>query len=809
MDETKTPTLQEAANPPPGEAAVTLNSEEIVYDDTPAATDSNTGTAASSTNQQIDGKPILSEKTPHKQQADALQQYQFDTTGETPTAYQPGDKRRLSLQPAPQKHNEEESPSKKRRADDLGDKPMEESNRLTNLEMDEANNEQQQQQQQPPEQQLRDTGPTEDVSFELAYIVCLPLYRDGIGFTVKGNKVDLINTSALHHDRLRQGDEIVSVGEEEIPSNIGTVDCTSILTSAVEQVLSDTFISKSTEERVLYITFKRNNVKTFQVTTDNGSNDTIRHDFSQVPFTKPLTNDHKGVYVSVSDITDEEREEISKATGLPQISHWVNYSHIGQTGNAKKRNSNRLTETDGMEYDTLMIEADDREQLELLWLFVMSKAGHRRHTRDVFHLTAEDMLFMHEASAYLKKNNILRIKIKDTWTAEEERSDLEPGNDIISIDYHHFHNTKLFDEWYVDNGYGYGPQKKPKKSHDKSVMKKLVYNGLFHVNFAKLCKFRDENGREPNPSRDGRIGTWCQSKRNIKACRQIFDEWGFRVSGQQERDVNEYIQQITEFREAFDRLPGRTVGSSEYELFLAKKLEYLGSKEVSKQHKEVSRKLGLIGEATGISKEAAGILNHNKAWNTRYQELTMFLACNKVWPVYGERDSKETTLARWCTTQRRRLDKGEMKDEEREKLSKNFIWDKEEQAWNEALAELKRYKEEHGDCKVTGKSTIRIGKSERKLGPFVKRQRREYKKYDNGEKSYLTEDRINKLNDIGFDLNPSRAQDKSNGNKKRKASNSNKNAASNNNSNKKAASKKRKASSNNKSDKKKKARRAK
>ena len=50
---TKTPTPPEAANPPRGEAAVTLNSEEIVYDNTPAATDGNTGTAASSTNQQL------------------------------------------------------------------------------------------------------------------------------------------------------------------------------------------------------------------------------------------------------------------------------------------------------------------------------------------------------------------------------------------------------------------------------------------------------------------------------------------------------------------------------------------------------------------------------------------------------------------------------------------------------------------------------------------------------------------------------------------------------------------------------------
>ena len=802
VSKTKTPT-QAAADPP--EAAVTLNSRETVDDNIPTSTtdrdDTNTGTAAIATTNDGGTNPtarhLLSEESPCKQQTDKLQDYQFATTGTTPNAYQqkPAAKR-LSIRPAPQKQE----------SDDEGE-PNAEDVRPSNLERDAAvvyapRNQQ---------QELHDTGPTEDVSFELAYIVCLPLFRDGIGFTVKGNKIDLISMSALHHDRLRHGDEIVSVGEVEIASTIGTVDCTSILTSAVEQVLFDTFVSKSTEERVIYITFKRNKVKTFQVTTDNRSNDAINHDFSQVPFTKPLTNYHKGVYVSVSDITDKEREEISKASaGLPQISHWVNYSHIGQTGNAKKRNSNRLTETDGMEYDTLMIEADDMERLELYWLFVMTKAGKRRHHRDVFHLTADDMLLMREASAYLKANNILRVKVEDTWTVEEERSNLEPGSDIISIDYHHFHNTKLFEEWYAK--YGYGPQKKPKKSNDELVMKQAVGNGLFNVNFAKLCEFRDENSRDPTPKRDGKIGQWCQSKRSTKACRQIFDEWGFSVAGNKERRVNKYIQQITEFRVAFDRLPGNTVGSSDYEVYLANKLQYLRShKKVSKEHKEEARKLGLIGVGIGTS-------NHDKAWNTRYQELIMFLACNKVWPVYrehGEPDPKETTLARWCSSQRRRLDKGEMKDDEREKLKElNFIWDKEEQAWNEALAELKRYKEKHGDCMVnTVQSTIRIGNSTRNLGQWVKRQRKEYKKYDNGEKNNLTEDRINKLNDIGFDFSPPVGGSK--GKKERKASNSNKNAASknrkasNNNSNKKAASKKRKASSNNKSDKKKKARRAK
>ena len=122
-------------------------------------------------------------------------------------------------------------------------------------------------------------------------------------------------------------------------------------------------------------------------------------------------------------------------------------------------------------------------------------------------------------------------------------------------------------------------------------------------------------------------------------------------------------------------------------------------------------------------------------------------------------------------------------DEEKEKLNKiGFIWDIDEQAWSEGLAELKRYKEEHGDCMLSEKSTLTIGKSTRKLYNWINTQRRQYKKYEKGEKNSLTEDRINKLSDIGFDFSPRFGR--SNGNKKRKASNNTK------------ASKKRKTSSN-------------
>ena len=60
-------------------------------------------------------------------------------------------------------------------------------------------------------------------------------------------------------------------------------------------------------------------------------------------------------------------------------------------------------------------------------------------------------------------------------------------------------------------------------------------------------------------------------------------------------------------------------------------------------------------------------------------------------------------------------------------------------------AELLAYRQQHGNCNVPKRYTENIA-----LGNWINYQRREYKKYKRGSKSYMTEERIAKLEKVGF-----------------------------------------------------------
>jgi hypothetical protein len=66
----------------------------------------------------------------------------------------------------------------------------------------------------------------------------------------------------------------------------------------------------------------------------------------------------------------------------------------------------------------------------------------------------------------------------------------------------------------------------------------------------------------------------------------------------------------------------------------------------------------------------------------------------------------------------------------------------ESKTWDERLAELVAYKEEHGNCLVP--------QNFEQLGGFVHKQRTEFKKFCDGRKTVLTRERFAKLTEIGF-----------------------------------------------------------
>jgi len=78
--------------------------------------------------------------------------------------------------------------------------------------------------------------------------------------------------------------------------------------------------------------------------------------------------------------------------------------------------------------------------------------------------------------------------------------------------------------------------------------------------------------------------------------------------------------------------------------------------------------------------------------------------------------------------------------------SLGFIWNTKTALWNTRLAELKAYKEQNGNCRVP------ISYAEnKKLGQWVSVQRVQYKKWQNGDKTTMTEKRIVILESLDFE----------------------------------------------------------
>ena len=75
-----------------------------------------------------------------------------------------------------------------------------------------------------------------------------------------------------------------------------------------------------------------------------------------------------------------------------------------------------------------------------------------------------------------------------------------------------------------------------------------------------------------------------------------------------------------------------------------------------------------------------------------------------------------------------------------------FVWDSHSAVWSERLQDLVDYKRVHGHCNVPSRYA-----ENRQLAIWVKRQRRQYKFYCEKQPSAMTEERINRLNAVGFE----------------------------------------------------------
>ena len=124
-------------------------------------------------------------------------------------------------------------------------------------------------------------------------------------------------------------------------------------------------------------------------------------------------------------------------------------------------------------------------------------------------------------------------------------------------------------------------------------------------------------------------------------------------------------------------------------------------------------------------------------WNEMFEKLKAYKREHGDCLV-PQRYNKDRALGLWVTRQRTERKANRLTAERKAKLdSIGFVWEPDEQKWNEMFEKLKAYKRNHGDCLVP----VDYAK-DKQLGYWVSTQRRKTNK--------LAAERKAKLDSIGF-----------------------------------------------------------
>jgi len=139
------------------------------------------------------------------------------------------------------------------------------------------------------------------------------------------------------------------------------------------------------------------------------------------------------------------------------------------------------------------------------------------------------------------------------------------------------------------------------------------------------------------------------------------------------------------------------------------------------------------------------------AWHHKYCELVKFkkLHGHCIVPRDCERNKQ---LGWWVDRQRKQyrlLQQGKESSMTPGRIAKleeiGFVWDGSHEAWHHQYGELVEFKKVQGHCNVP-----RGYEPNKQLGNWVMHQRQQYRLLQQGKASYMTEERIAKLEEIGF-----------------------------------------------------------
>lgn len=146
-------------------------------------------------------------------------------------------------------------------------------------------------------------------------------------------------------------------------------------------------------------------------------------------------------------------------------------------------------------------------------------------------------------------------------------------------------------------------------------------------------------------------------------------------------------------------------------------------------------------------------LNALGTFYERLHELCMFKSQHGTCNV-PQKYSPKKQLGVWVNKvrmEKKKHDKDQNSSLTHEKISKlnqlGFDWgeNKGHEKWEQHFKALELYRCEHGDCNVPTKYAMNPA-----LGRFVSTQRCEYRKWQNNKKSLIDDEKVSRLNRIGF-----------------------------------------------------------
>ena len=163
------------------------------------------------------------------------------------------------------------------------------------------------------------------------------------------------------------------------------------------------------------------------------------------------------------------------------------------------------------------------------------------------------------------------------------------------------------------------------------------------------------------------------------------------------------------------------------------------------------RELDNVGFEWGLSRTDSA----SAIWGERFREVCEFKAQFGHYLV-AQNDSANLKLGKWIVTQRsnyRLYQEGKPTSMTAERIGElegvEFEWESNCLIWSELFEQLREFKAQFGHCVVTQKHSANP-----KLGNWVSTQRSQYRKYQDGKPSRITELQIRELESIGFEWGP-------------------------------------------------------